>query len=122
MKLLRDIVYRAGIIEIQGSGNIAIEHICMDSRKVSKFSLFIAVRGTQVDGHDFIDTAIEKGAVAIVCEKLPTQLVENITYVLVQDAAVALGQIAANFYDHPSKKLKLVGVTGTNGKTTVASL
>ena len=122
MKLLSDLLYKAGIDNMNGTTNLAISSICFDSRKVSVASLFVATKGTQVDGHDFIDKAIEKGAVAVVCEDFPEQINEKVSYIKVQDASFALGMIAANFYDHPSSKLKLVGITGTNGKTTTVSL
>jgi UDP-N-acetylmuramoyl-L-alanyl-D-glutamate--2,6-diaminopimelate ligase len=122
MKLLKDILYRAGIDEVVGSTNVAIEKICFDSRAITKLSLFVAVPGTQVDGHNFINQAIEDGSVAIVCEKLPRNLNSKITYVKVEDCSRALGFIASNFYENPSEEIKLVGVTGTNGKTTTATL
>ncbi|MFI5140930.1 MAG: UDP-N-acetylmuramoyl-L-alanyl-D-glutamate--2,6-diaminopimelate ligase [Bacteroidia bacterium] len=122
MRLLTDILYKAGLEEIIGTTNVAVSSITFDSRKVKKDSLFIAVKGTAVDGHNFIAQAIETGAIAIVCEELPSTQLENITYVKVKNANYALGIIAANFYDNPSQKLKLVGVTGTNGKTTTATL
>ncbi len=122
MRLLTDILYKAGLEEIIGTTNVAVSSITFDSRKVKKDSLFIAVRGTAVDGHNFITQAIETGAIAIVCEELPATQLENITYVKVKNANYALGIIAANFYDNPSQKLKLVGVTGTNGKTTTVTL
>jgi len=122
MKLLKDILYRAGMQEVHGDLNLAIESIHMDSREVLAFSLFAAVRGTQVDGHDYIVTAIEKGAMAIICDEFPAAMKDGITYVRVTNSAEALGIIASNFYDNPSAKLKLVGITGTNGKTTSATL
>ncbi|KAB1062879.1 UDP-N-acetylmuramoyl-L-alanyl-D-glutamate--2,6-diaminopimelate ligase [Salibacter halophilus] len=122
MKLLKDILYKARIEEVVGSTNVAIENIVFDSREAVEFSVFVAVRGTQVDGHDFIDKAIENGSIAVVCEQLPSEPIENITYVRVKDSAEALAYMASNFYDHPSKKLKLVAVTGTNGKTSVVTL
>ncbi len=122
MKLLKDILYKAGLVEVLGSTEISIASICFDSRKAEKGSLFIAVKGTQSDGHKFIDQVEEAGAAAIVCEELPKQKNKNVTYVKVKDTEVALGIIASNFYDNPSEKLKLVGITGTNGKTTTASL
>lgn len=122
MKLLKDILYKVGIEDINGSTNIAIQAIQFDSRKVEKFALFIAVSGTQVDGHLFIDRAIELGAHAIICERLPEIQKEGITYIVVRDSNLALGIAASNFYDNPSSKLKLVGVTGTNGKTTTVTL
>ncbi len=122
MKLLTDILYKAGLEEIVGTTNIAVSSITFDSRKVKKDSLFIATRGVNSDGHAYITQAIESGANAIVCEELPSSIQENITYVKVKDSSFALGYIAANFYDNPSQKLKLVGVTGTNGKTTTVTL
>ena len=99
-----------------------IKDIEFDSRKVQKETLFVAQKGVVFDGHDFIFNAIDQGAVAIICEKLPEKCVTGIVYVVVSSASEALGLVAANFYDNPSKNLKLIGVTGTNGKTTVASL
>lgn len=122
MKLLSDILYKTRLEEVVGSTNVAISSITFDSRKVKKDSLFIATRGTAVDGHSFIEKAIELGAVAIVCEELPISQKENITYIKVLDSSAALGYIACNFYDNPSEKLKLVGITGTNGKTTTVTL
>ncbi len=122
MRLLTDILYKAGLEEIVGTTNVAVSSITFDSRKVKKDSLFIAVRGTAVDGHNFIDKAIEAGALAIICEEIPENKIEDITYVKVKNANYALGIIASNFYDNPSQKLKLVGVTGTNGKTTTVTL
>lgn len=122
MKLLKDILYRVRIEQVVGSTNTAIEKIAFDSREVVSFTVFVATRGTQVDGHSFIGKAIESGASAIICEELPVELKDGVTYVRVMDAAVALGVLAANFFDHPSKKLKLVGITGTNGKTSTATL
>ena len=122
MRLLTDILYKAGLEEIIGTTNVAVSGITFDSRKIKKDCLFIAVKGTAADGHDFIAQAIEMGAIAIVCEELPETRLENITYIKVKNATYALGIIAANFYDNPSQKLKLVGVTGTNGKTTTVTL
>lgn len=122
MKLLSDILYKTRLEEIIGSTNVAISSVTFDSRKVKKDSLFIATRGTASDGHHYIEVAIENGAVAVVCEDLPETLNENITYVKVLDSSASLGYIACNFYDNPSEKLKLVGITGTNGKTTTVTL
>lgn len=122
MKLLKDVLYKAGMIEIIGSTNVAISSICADSRKANKDSLFVAVRGLANDGHLFIDQTIQTGAVAIVCEEFPEKISEKTTYIKVKDASAALGVIASNFYDNPSEKLKLIGVTGTNGKTTTVTL
>ena len=122
MKLLSDILYKTRIEEITGSTNMAISSVTFDSRKVKKDSLFIATVGVTVDGHTYIDKAIELGAIAIVCETLPNQIYEHITYVKVFNSSESLGYIACNFFDNPSEKLKLIGITGTNGKTTTVTL
>ncbi len=122
MKLLKDILYRAGSIELIGSTNLAIMSISFDSRKVEKNSLFIATKGTVGDGHQYIDQTIAKGAIAILCEELPQNINKDVTYIKVKNSALALGIIAGNFYDNPSEKIKLIGVTGTNGKTTTVTL
>lgn len=122
MKVLRDILYKCRVTKAIGAMNVAVEHIASDSREVKPFSLFVAVRGTQTDGHAYIDQAIQRGAVAIVCEEIPAVQAEKVTYVSVENAGEALGYIAANFYDNPSEELKLVAVTGTNGKTTTVTL
>lgn len=107
---------------MQGNTNIPVNDLQTDSRKVSKGSVFIAVRGVHADGHQFIDKAVQQGAVAVVAETLPETLNENCTWVQVENSAAASGYMAHNFYGQPSEKLKLVGVTGTNGKTTIATL
>lgn len=122
MKLLSDILYKVSLEEVIGLTHIAISSITFDSRKVKKDSLFIATRGTLQDGHLYIEKAIEQGAIAILCEQLPKTKIDSITYVKVSDSSYAMGIMACNFYDNPSEKLKLVGVTGTNGKTTTVSL
>ncbi|MEX1132100.1 MAG: UDP-N-acetylmuramoyl-L-alanyl-D-glutamate--2,6-diaminopimelate ligase [Flavobacteriales bacterium] len=122
MKLLKDILYRVRIEQVVGSTNTAVEKITFDSREVVAFTAFVAIKGTQVDGHAYIAKAIESGASTIICEELPKSHKENVTYVRVADASEALAVMAANFFDHPSKKLKLIGITGTNGKTSVATL
>jgi UDP-N-acetylmuramoyl-L-alanyl-D-glutamate--2,6-diaminopimelate ligase len=122
MKLLSQILYKARLEEVIGSTHVAISSVDFDSRKVKKDSLFVATKGVQANGHEFIQKAIEGGAIAVICEQLPEVLAENITYVKVKDSTYALGIIACNFFDNPSEKLKLVGVTGTNGKTTTGSL
>ena len=122
MKLLKDIIYGVSILEIKGNTNIAIEKVTFDSREVQNLSLFIAIVGTQSDGHKFIKNAEDSGASAIVCEQLPKKLNDNITYIRVPDSSLAIGLIASNFYDNPSEKLDLIGITGTNGKTTCATL
>ena len=122
MKTIADILYKVHIIAVSGSTDIVVSGVQIDSRKVSHRSLFVAVKGVAADGHKFIDKAIELGAVAIVCEAIPAQQKVGITYVQTANSAEAAGMIAHNFYGQPSLKLKLVGVTGTNGKTTIATL
>jgi UDP-N-acetylmuramoyl-L-alanyl-D-glutamate--2,6-diaminopimelate ligase len=122
MKLLSDILYKVRLEEVVGSTHMAITSVEFDSRKVKKGSLFIATKGNAVDGHTFIQKAIDLGAIAIVCEEIPANRNEQVTYVKVADSGYSLGIIACNFYDNPSEKLKLIGVTGTNGKTTTVTL
>ena len=122
MKLLKDILYKVRLTGVIGSTNSSISSIAFDSRKVERNGLFIAVKGGVSDGHQFIDKAIEMGAKAIVCEKMPDNIIFGVTYIEVENSGESLGQIASNFYENPSNKLKLVGVTGTNGKTTTTSL
>lgn len=122
MKLLKDILYGVSLTEIHGNREREITSLAFDSRQVTAGGLFIAIKGLQVDGHDFIDLATGSGAVAVLCERLPAQMDAHITYIQVENSAAAMGIVAANFYENPSKKLMLVGVTGTNGKTTTATL
>ncbi len=122
MKLLKDILYGVGLTAVSGSTNIKVNDIYFDSRKVDKDDVFVAIRGSVVDGHRFIDKALAAGARAIICEELPKNIVNEVTYVEVKNGNSALAIMAANYYDNPSKNLKLVGITGTNGKTTVSSL
>ena len=122
MKLLKDILYKVRLTGVIGSTNSSISSIAFDSRKVERNGLFIAVKGGVSGGHQFIDKAIEMGAKAIVCEKMPDNIISGVTYIEVENSGESLGQIASNFYENPSNKLKLVGVTGTNGKTTTTSL
>jgi len=122
MRNLSDIITGLPFTELQGASDMEITAIVFDSRKVVPGCLFVAVRGTRVDGHDYIEKAIEMGAVAVICEELPGHTAGEVDFLMVKDSAVALGIVSANFYDNPSKKLKLVGVTGTNGKTTIATL
>ena len=122
MKKLQDILYRSGITAVKGSLDLYIDVVAADSRKVVKGTLFVAVNGTLTDGHRFIKDAEKSGAVAIVCEEFPAEVDHQITYIKVKNSAEALGYIASNFFDNPSEKLKLVGVTGTNGKTTIVTL
>ena len=120
--ILSEILYKVSLQAVSGKTDIEITNIIFDSRRVMKGSLFVAISGTQVDGHTFISKAIEQGASAILCEHLPESLNKEITYIQVENSARAMGFLAASFYQHPSKKLKLVGVTGTNGKTSIATL
>ncbi|MEO6901702.1 MAG: UDP-N-acetylmuramoyl-L-alanyl-D-glutamate--2,6-diaminopimelate ligase [Bacteroidia bacterium] len=122
MKLLKDILYKVSLIEVIGSTNVAITAISFDSRKIEKDSLFIAVAGVHSNGHTFINDTITKGAIAIICEDLPLTINEKITYIKVKDSTLALAIIASNFYDSPSENIKIIGITGTNGKTTTATL
>lgn len=122
MMLLKDILYGVALSSVKGSTSIEVGQLCFDSRKVTKGDVFVAVKGTLVDGHDFIETAIASGAAAIVCEIMPENVANEITYLKVENASSALAVMAANQYGQPSKNLKLVGITGTNGKTTVSTL
>ncbi|MFH4967678.1 UDP-N-acetylmuramoyl-L-alanyl-D-glutamate--2,6-diaminopimelate ligase [Gaetbulibacter sp. M240] len=119
---LKDILYKVTLNAVKGATGIVVNNLHFDSRKVEKADVFIAIRGQVVDGYDYVDKAINKGALVVVCEKLPRDLETGITYVEVDDSSKALAIMASNFYGNPSENLKLVGVTGTNGKTTVASL
>lgn len=122
MRKLQDILYKVHLKEVHGSTNVIVNDIQIDSRKVTKGSVFVAIRGEQTDGHKFFDKAIELGAAVIVCETLPKNFVTTITYLQVQNSNEAVAYMAHNFYNEPSQKTKLVGVTGTNGKTTIATV
>lgn len=122
MKLLQDILYQVGIKQVVGSTQIEIESLVFDSRKVVPNCVFVAIRGTLSDGHKFIDSAIDNGATAVVCEEMPKELNSKITYVEAGDSHAALGMMSSNFFDNPSEKLKLIGITGTNGKTTTSTI
>lgn len=122
MKKLSDILYKVSTIALAGNTSVDINDVQIDSRKVKPGSLFVAVKGVAVDGHEYIDKAIEQGAIAVVCEQMPSSYKDGTTYVQTINSAEAAGLIAHNFYDQPTTKLKLVGVTGTNGKTTIATL
>ena len=117
-KILKDIKVK----QIIGSPDVEIKKLTLDSRAIQPNDLFVAVKGTAVDGHTFIESAIKKGATAIICQDKPTKINPDICYVMVEDSTEVLGELASAFYNHPSRKLKLVGVTGTNGKTTTATL
>lgn len=120
--ILSELLKHINFIDVSGSTEKEISAIEFDSRKLVSDSLFVAQLGVTVDGHKFISKAIEMGASAIVCEELPTQLSEKVTYVKVADSNAVLGELAAAFYDFPSTKMKVVGITGTNGKTSIATL
>ncbi len=120
--ILQDILYKVSIRTVKGNTAIDVKDLQIDSRKVAAGSCFIAVKGYATDGHNYIDTAVNNGAVAIVCEVMPAELKEGVIYVQVENSAAAAGFISHNFYSEPSLKMKLVGVTGTNGKTTIATV
>ena len=119
---IKDIIVNCNLLELVGDKDLDITKVSFDSRQVEPGSLFFAIRGTQTDGHDYIDKAVEQGASAIICEKMPKTLSPNVTYIRVDNSAYVLGVGASNFYGNPSRSLKLTGVTGTNGKTTIATL
>jgi len=120
--ILKDLLYKVAIEIVKGSTDIAIGKIDFDSRKIAENDVFVAIRGTISDGHEFIEKAINNGAVAIVCDTFPEVMVNGITYIQVKDTNKALAFMSANFFENPSQHLKLIGITGTNGKTTIASL
>ncbi len=122
MIILKDILYKVALEVVKGSTEMAIHKIEFDSRKIVENDVFVAIRGTVSNGHDFIEKAINLGAIAIVCDELPEVIVTGITYIQVKDTNSALAFMSTNYFDNPSTKLRLVGITGTNGKTTIASL
>ena len=122
MKVLKDILYKVTLNAVVGSTSVELSTIEFDSRKIIKGSLFVAIRGSITDGHEYIDKAIKNGATSVVCEAIPEKLVDGITYIEVDNTSKALAVMASNYYENPSENLRLVGVTGTNGKTTVTSL
>lgn len=122
MKRVSDLIRNAGIVSVTGDSNTVIDDISFDSRNVGPGTLFVAVRGTRSDGHDFIAAAVKAGAAAIVCETIPVYAVEGVCWIKTDDSARTLGVVASEFYGNPSTALKLTGVTGTNGKTTIATL
>lgn len=122
MKILKDILYKVRIEAVKGTTDIAVNKIEFDSRKIELNDVFVAIKGTLSDGHDYIEKALSQGATAIICEDFPKVIVNGVTYIKVVSSNEALAFIAANYFENPSAKLKLVGITGTNGKTTIASL
>src|ERR1700681_363642 len=120
--ILQEILYKVRIRSVHGKLDVDVRDLQLDSRKVGKASAFIAVKGTHTDGHQFIEAATAAQPAAIICEQMPASIKEGITYIQVEDSAAASGLLAHNFYGQPSEKMKLVGVTGTNGKTTIATL
>jgi UDP-N-acetylmuramoyl-L-alanyl-D-glutamate--2,6-diaminopimelate ligase len=121
-KILQDILSQVPTLKIVGNTNVSIDALCIDSRNCKTSSCFIAIKGTNTDGHQYIDKLQKEGIAAIVCEHLPAETVESVCYIVVENSAKTAGFLAANFYENPSKQLQLIGVTGTNGKTTVATL
>ncbi len=122
MKNLKDILYKVAIEAVHGTTDIVISKIEFDSRKIELNDVFVAIRGTLSDGHNYIEKALSLGAIAIICEEFPSLIVNGVTYIKVKNSNEALAFLVANYYDNPSENLKLVGITGTNGKTTIASL
>ena len=122
MKLLSDLLYDARILEVRGTTHVAVEHIAIDSRQVQPLGLFVAIPGATVDGHDYIDQAIQAGAACVLCEQMPEHTPDHVTVIQVKSTASALGHVASAFHNHPSHDMKVVAVTGTNGKTTTVTL
>ncbi|MFC3196615.1 UDP-N-acetylmuramoyl-L-alanyl-D-glutamate--2,6-diaminopimelate ligase [Parapedobacter deserti] len=122
MKKLKDILHGIPVRQVIGNLNVAVSELCFDSRNASPGSMFVAVRGTHTDGHRYIEVATAHGAAVVLCEELPDTTDDAVTYIQVDDTAFALGVSASNYFGNPSTKLRLVGVTGTNGKTTIATL
>ena len=122
MKLLKNLLYGVRLVDVQGSTNLAVESVTTDSRKVRPDSLFVAVRGSHADGHAYLDQAVAAGAKALVVEELPANPAAGVTWILVASSTEAYAQMACSWFDHPSQSMQVVGVTGTNGKTTTATL
>lgn len=120
--MLRDLLYKVNILSIIGNPDIEIKSLQIDSRKITPQTCFFAINGSNINGHDFIDAAITNGAVAVVCEELPVNIIDGVAYILVQNSSLALGIMSHHFFGSPSSKMKVIGVTGTNGKTTIATL
>lgn len=119
---LDELLNNIKITETAGSRDREVAALAFDSRKVTMGALYVAVKGSAADGHSYISSAVERGAVAVVCEEFPAELAPDVTYIKVGDSSRALGQMASNFYGNPSEKLKLIGITGTNGKTSSTTL
>ncbi|WP_452222183.1 UDP-N-acetylmuramoyl-L-alanyl-D-glutamate--2,6-diaminopimelate ligase [Lacinutrix salivirga] len=122
MNQLKDILYKVTINAVVGSTNVMIRNIHFNSRSVSMSDVFVAIKGSAVDGHDYIENAVKQGALVVVCEKIPSTIKSGITYIEVENSSIALAMMSANYYGNPSENLNLVGITGTNGKTTIATL
>ena len=122
MKNLQKLLYKVSINSIYGNTNISIENLSYDSREIKKNSIFFAIKGENYNGFDYINESIKKGAIAVLCKNIPIKIDKKIVYVIVENVEIALGIISSNFYDNPSSKMKLVGITGTNGKTTTTTL
>ncbi|MDA9356716.1 UDP-N-acetylmuramoyl-L-alanyl-D-glutamate--2,6-diaminopimelate ligase [Flavobacteriaceae bacterium] len=122
MKELKEILYKVKIIKVIGTTSISVSKLCIDSRKTQANDLFVAIKGNAIDGHQFINKAIDLGAKSIICESIPSNTIDGVTYLQVNCSREALSISSANYFDNPSEKLKLIGVTGTNGKTTIATL
>src|SRR5688500_2895692 len=112
MKQLREILYKANLVEVIGSTSVEISSVVFNSSQVEKGSVFVEVRGTLTNGHDYIQEAVEKGAAAVICEEFPKKVRQGVTYVRVKDSSVALSVMCSNFFDNPSQKIKLIGITG----------
>lgn len=122
MKQLKDILYKVHIEAVHGATDVVVSKIEFDSRKIELNDVFVAIRGTLSDGHDYIEKALSLGAIAVICEEFPSVLINGVTYIKVKDSNEALAYLSANYYENPSEKIRLVGITGTNGKTTISSL
>lgn len=122
MKLIREILYKVEINSVVGNTSVSIEKVEFDSRLVTKGDMYVAINGVNVDGHDFINQAIVNGAVCIVCENIPKEITDEVVYISVPNSRDALAFISSNYFDNPSAKLNLIGITGTNGKTTISTL
>ena len=122
MKLIREILYKVDIIDIIGDTSIKINKVEFNSKLIGNDDMYVAVNGVNVDGHNFINKAIKNGSICIICENLPTEILKDVVYIKVNSSRDALSIISSNYYDNPSSKINLIGITGTNGKTTVSTL